>query len=705
MPHDTIPPFVLKNGETFAMLDSRGEICQEIHPDSGIFHRGCRHISRLQLLIYGEAGAVLSSTQRGEINVHVSHLTNASSSHGPAQGIIHIERSTTLTPKACLQELKFTSYAGEKLTIPLLFSVDADFKDIFELRGFKRLARGRIAHHNDTDGLRITYYGLDRVTRQTTLSLDTKTETESDTQLSLQLELMPRKTKILYIALDFDTENKQPASGQQFNNAIKSSIDNTHSAKDLSAQIYSDNSDFNNWLARSYSDINLLSTPITHGIYPYAGLPWFSCPFGRDGLITARQMLMVEPRLARGVLGYLAEHQAQHRDTINDAESGKILHEARLGEMASLGEVPFANYYGTVDATPLFIMLAGDYLGRTDDLNFITYILPALELAHDWINCSIANSHDGFLRYNCNTKGGLRNQGWKDSEDAIHHSNGQLAEASIALCEVQAYVYGARRAMALIYKKLGRHEKAEKCLGEAEAFKQYFNHCFWSDLLDSYVMAIDANGQSCVVRGSNAGHCLWTGIATVEAASSISRQLLAPHSFSGWGIRTLDDREVRYNPMSYHNGSVWPHDNSLIGLGLARYGYRFETMGIMAGLFDTARAMPLYRLPELFCGFPRQEGEEPTHYPVACRPQAWASGSVFALVEAIIGLSMGSNSETGRIWVQLKKPLLPLGVNSLDISGLMYGDEQVDLHLSQGSEDVAVNVKHRSSRVDIQISK
>ncbi|MFZ4803693.1 MAG: glycogen debranching N-terminal domain-containing protein [Synechococcus lacustris] len=705
MPHDTLPPFVLKNGETFAMLDSRGEICQEVHPDSGIFYRGCRHVSRLQLLICGQHGAVLSSTQRGEIDLHVSHLTNASSGDGPAQGIIHIERSTALTPSSCLQQLKFTSYGGSKLSIPLMLIIDADFKDIFELRGFQRKARGQIVHQINSNGLRIMYGGLDGEARHTFLSLDAQAEAISETHISLQLELQPRITKNLCIALDFNKQNNEQSTGQQFANAINYSLDHSLAAKAFTAQIASDNPDFNNWLARSYSDIHLLSTPTTHGIYPYAGLPWFSCPFGRDGLITARQMLMVEPRLARGVLGYLAEHQAQLNNITNDAEPGKILHEARLGEMAALGEVPFANYYGSVDATPLFLMLAGDYLGRTDDINFITYILPSLELAHGWINRSLEISHDGFLRYNCNTKGGLRNQGWKDSEDAIHHSNGELVETSIALCEVQAYVFGAKRAMAQIYKNLKCHEKAEKCLGEAEAFKRYFHHSFWSDSLDSYVMALDAHSHPCAVRGSNAGHCLWTGIATAEAAASLSRQLLAPHSFSGWGIRTLDDREMRYNPMSYHNGSVWPHDNSLIGLGLARYGYRLETMGIMSGLFDTARAMPLYRLPELFCGFPRQEGEDPTHYPVACRPQAWASGSVFALVEAIIGLSMGSNSETGRIWVQLNNPLLPLGVNSLDISGLTYGDEQVDLHLSQGSEDVAVHVRHRTSRIDVQISK
>jgi glycogen debranching enzyme len=416
-------------------------------------------------------------------------------------------------------------------------------------------------------------------------------------------------------------------------------------------------------------------------------------------------MLLVEPRLARGVLGFLAEHQAHHIDPASDAEPGKILHEARLGEMAALGEVPFRRYYGTVDATPLFLMLAGDYLARSADRDFIATLMPALEEAMAWIRLSESRSEDGFLRYLCAAQGGLRNQGWKDSDDAIHHADGRLAEGSIALCEVQAYSYGARRALASILQRFGRTGEAERLREEAAGLRRRFHSAFWCEAIGSYALALDGEGRPCQVRASNAGHCLWTGIASNDAAAAIARQVLAPSSFNGWGVRTLDEREARYNPMSYHNGSIWPHDNAVIGLGLARYGHSAEAMRILSGLYDTAKAMPMFRLPELFCGFPRREDEGPTLYPVACSPQAWASGTVFGLLESITGMGIGRDSGTGRVQVLFRNPVLPRRINLLEVTGLRLGEEEIDLQLHRSEHDVGVMVRRRTAGVDVVIHK
>ncbi|MBM5808974.1 MAG: amylo-alpha-1,6-glucosidase [Cyanobacteria bacterium M_surface_9_m1_291] len=708
MPHDQLPPFVLKDGETFAMLDGRGEICPESHPDSGIFHRGTRHLSRLQLLLWGQSGAVLSSTERGEMGVHVSHLTNDFSAEGPRQGVVHLERSTVLTPSSCLQELSFTNYGETVLQMPLCFRCDADFRDIFEVRGIQRRQRGQTVLSCSSDALEWRYRGLDRCERRTVVRLSAPVQEVGDDHLSLCVELPPRQPLRLVLELQFVQDDPlvdATPPEEAFNTALTGTVARFREARRRSALISSDNPAFNAWLARSYSDVHLLSSELEHGLYPYAGVPWFSCPFGRDGLITARQMLLVEPRLARGVLGFLADQQAREVDPARDAQPGKILHEARYGEMAALGEVPFARYYGTVDASPLFVILAADYLARSGDNAFIQSLLPALEATMAWMQQAQAGSVDGFLRYQCAAQGGLRNQGWKDSDDAVHHSDGRLAEGSIALCEVQAYSYGAHRAMAAILRRCGRLEQAEVLLSEAEALRQRFHAAFWCASIGTYAMAIDGEGQPCAVRSSNAGHCLWTGIATPEAAASIARQLLAPSSFNGWGVRTLDEREARYNPMSYHNGSIWPHDNALIALGLARYGYRQEAMRILTGLFDTARAMPMLRLPELFCGFPRREDEGPTHYPVACSPQAWASGSVFALLEAVTGMAIGKADATGRVQVHLRHPVLPRRINVLEVSGLRLGDEEIDLQLHRGDHDVGVLVRRRTSGVDVLISK
>lgn len=704
MPHDQLPPFVLKDGETFAMLDGRGEICPETHPDSGIFHRGTRHVSRLQLLLWGESAAVLSATERGEMGVHVSHLTNAACPAGPPQGIVHLERSSVLSPNACLQELILTNYSDSPLAVPLRFCCDADFRDIFEVRGIHRSQRGQTVLSCRQDALEWRYQGLDGCARFTSVRLSSPLEQVGDDHLSLTLVLAPREPRRLVLELSLaQAPSRDPE--QAYGLAMAGTITRFREARRRSAQISSDNPGFNAWLARSYSDVHLLSSELDHGLYPYAGVPWFSCPFGRDGLITARQLLLVEPRLARGVLGFLADQQATAFDPASDAEPGKVLHEARTGEMAALGEVPFARYYGSVDATPLFVILAADYLARSGELAFIRTLQPALEAAMAWIQQAEASSADGFLRYQCAAQGGLRNQGWKDSDDAVHHSDGRLAQGSIALCEVQAYSYGAHRAMAAILRRLGQAERATTLLEQAERLRQRFHAAFWCEAIGTYAMAIDGEGAPCAVRSSNAGHCLWTGLATPEAAASIARQLLSPTSFSGWGVRTLDEREARYNPMSYHNGSVWPHDNGLVALGLARYGYRQEAMRILTGLFDTARALPMLRLPELFCGFPRREDEGPTLYPVACSPQAWASGSVFALLEAVTGMAIGRDEQTGRVQVHLRHPVLPRHINVLEISGLRLDDEEIDLQLHRGDHDVGVLVRRRTSGIDVLISK
>jgi len=707
MPHDQLPPFVLKDGETFAMLDGRGEICPDTHPDSGIFHRGTRHVSRLQLLLWGEPAAVLSATERGEMGVHVSHLTNDTTADGPRQGVVHLERSTVLTPGSCLQELSFTNYGDAAWRVPLSFRCDADFRDIFEVRGIQRPLRGQTVLSCGNDALEWRYRGLDGCERMTLVRLGADVDEVGDDHLSLTLLLEPRQSHRLVLELAFEQRQslQLPSPDEAFAQAMTGTVNRFREARRRSALISSDNPAFNAWLARSYSDVHLLSSELDHGLYPYAGVPWFSCPFGRDGLITARQLLMVEPRLARGVLGFLAEQQARGFDSASDAEPGKILHEARTGEMAALGEVPFSRYYGSVDATPLFVILAADYLARTGELAFVESLLPALDAAMAWIQQAEATSMDGFLRYQCAAQGGLRNQGWKDSDDAVHHSDGRLAEGSIALCEVQAYSYGAHRAMAALLRRFGRGDQADALLAQADRLRQRFHGEFWCESIGTYAMAIDGAGEPCAVRSSNAGHCLWTGIATPEAAASIARGLLAPSSFNGWGVRTLDEREARYNPMSYHNGSVWPHDNALVALGLARYGYRQEAMRILTGLFDTARAMPMLRLPELFCGFPRREDEGPTHYPVACSPQAWASGAVFALLEAVTGMAIGRDQDTGRVQVQLRHPVLPRRINTLEISGLRLGDEEIDLQLHRGEHDVGVLVRRRTSGVDVLISK
>ncbi len=514
------------------------------------------------------------------------------------------------------------------------------------------------------------------------------------------MQLAPGEVKHIYLTISCECDDEAPPAMLAFSSALNESNAARAAALPGRCSIETSNPLVNLWLERSVADLAMLTTALPTGPYPYAGVPWYSTTFGRDGILTALEYLWVNPELSRGVLCFLAQTQATALDPSNDAEPGKILHEARQSEMARTGEIPFGRYYGTVDATPLFLVLAAAYWRRTGDTALVRSIWPNILLALQWLEKYGDADGDGFVEYARRSSDGLVQQGWKDSQDSVFHTSGELAEAPIALCEVQAYVYAAKRDIAELAAHLGEAELASTLAQQAQALQSRFQQDFWCEDIGSYAIALDGDKRQCQVLASNAGHALWCGIASPEHAGRIIDGLMGKAFFSGWGIRTVARGQPRYNPMAYHNGSIWPHDNALIAAGMARYGRGEDAMQLMAALFDASLHFEHHRLPELFCGFRRRPGAGPILYPVACSPQAWAAASVFAMLQACLGLDVRAGAGD----ITLQAPRLPGFIDWIRIHQLGAPERSADLLLQRYHSSVGIDVLRKDAGVRVTVA-
>lgn len=697
---------VLKHGDTFLVADRHGDIRPLGFEDHGLFHKETRFLSRCVLRISDNAPPLLSSGVKQMNDIASVGLTNPDFHSGDGilirTGNIYINRSIFIWESCYYEHARVSNYALSPVQFTLSFEFDADFADIFEVRGMQRKSRGELLKPKVGDGsVSYLYRGLDNIQRTSRIALSPAPKKMQANRAQFVVKLGPHQDEDFYFTVCCEIQNERTTT-KVFDQAYREMERKQRRLWEDGCTVETSNGQFNEWIARSEADLHMMLTETEQGLYPHAGIPWFSTVFGRDGIVTSLEALWIHPEWARGVLGYLAARQAREIVREQDAEPGKILHEERWGEMASLKEIPFGSYYGTVDATPLFVILAGAYYQRTADIEFIADLWPSIEKALVWIDKYGDLDGDGFVEYSRHSARGLGNQGWRDSEDAVFHADGSLAQPPIALCEVQGYVYDAKLKASLLAMMLGHEARSVQLSNEAEALRERFEKAFWCEELKTYGMALDGKKALCKVRGSNAAHCLFSGIVGAERARWVAEDISDERFFSGWGIRTIASSEARYNPMSYHNGSVWPHDNALAAFGMARYGFRKVVLKILSGLFDTSTCVNLGRLPELFCGFDRSPGEKPILYPVACHPQAWASAAVYFLLQSCLGLSVQAVNNK----VFFDHPVLPSYLNRVTIRNLKIGEACVDLVINrQQQNDVGVNVIGREGSIDVVVTK
>jgi len=700
-----LPKLVLKHDDAFLVADRRGDF-PNIPGEFGFYVGDTRFLSLLELRLHGLRGIALNAGVSDDALEAAIDLTNPDMPLQPHLVLpgrsMRLARRLTIFGPQLYHWLAVESFVQERHDLALTLSFAADFVDVFEVRGHPRPQRGEmLPREGDARVVRLGYRGLDGLRRTSTLVFDPPPDRLDATGADYHLPLGPGDRFELSLVVTANLEPDAAPRTLTFFDAAQRRRAPVERLTQEATRVRTNHDLFDHWLQRSRHDLHLLLTETADGFVPYAGIPWYVAPFGRDALITALQLLPFEPEIARGTLRYLARLQGTVDDAFTDQEPGKILHEYRRGEMATCREIPFIPYYGSVDATPLFVMLASAYLKWTDDVDFAREMWPAVERALAWMWAMGEAQGRGFLAYARRSPVGLPNQGWKDSHDSVMYADGRLAEPPIALAEVQGYQYAALLGAAAMAEALGRDAEVPALRARARRLQERFEADFWLPDEAFYALALDRDGAPCRVISSNPGHLLWTRIVSDSRAQIVARRLLQDDMFTGWGLRTLSSRERAYNPMSYHNGSVWPHDTALAAVGMREYGMNAQFLTLATGLFEAVLQFDDMRMPELFCGFPRVAGYAPTRYPVACSPQAWASGVVFQLIGAMLGL----RPEAADNQITLARPTLPGWLTWIEIRGLRVSKSRLGMRVLQGSDGAAVELLARDGDAELVVRR
>ena len=660
----------------------------------GLYYHDTRYLSRFELTMNGTKPIFLSNAANKHYIATFQYINPdllLEDGRRVRQQTISIRRSRFVTGRGLYERIGFLNCNHFPVELSIVLAFDADFQDMFAVRGFTtQHVAGQITIAFGEGNLSLSYRGRDSIRRSTVVMFDPPADAISSRSVRFCLRLQPQQFDTVVVRV-------QPTMGKvgrrlnpNFDGELEKLATSYRRWDRVATRIATNNEQFDNVpLRASRYDIRALLEDTRYGLVPDAGVPWYAVPFGRDAIITALQTLMYNPEIAEGTLRFLAANQGTTVDQYKEEEPGKIMHELRRGELARLGQVPHSPYYGTVDATPLFLVLLAETMAWCDSAELYRDLLPAALKALEWIDEYGDLDGDGYVEYITHRPGGVLNQGWKDSSDSVQHADGRNADAPIALVEVQGYVYQAKIGMARLLRANGNAELAGKLERSARDLRERFNRDFWMDDLGYYAIALDREKKQVRSVTSNPGHCLWSGICDPEKADLVARRLLAPDMFSGWGIRTLSEASPNYNPMSYHNGSVWPHDTALIALGLRRAGFGDAAVTVATGLVQAALRFEDNRLPELFCGFARDRrfNSSPTAYIVSCSPQAWAAGCICMVLQTMLGLR--PETSKGELHVD---PLLPDIFHRVSLEHMRLGGARYHLTVEGSGADVAVEL-------------
>ncbi|HEU4586463.1 MAG TPA: glycogen debranching N-terminal domain-containing protein [Gemmatimonadaceae bacterium] len=692
---------VAKNGNLYFLCERDGRVPMEGAHGFGLYYHDCRFLDGYEMAVGNARPTELVATAARDHTIRLE-LTNPDM-HAPDGQLIPKE-SLGITWERVVDgrdlilhdRITFENYGREHAEFPVSLSMRSRFQDIFIVRGMLGKKTGSTERPAWRDGaLQLVYRGEDSLYRSTTIFFEPAPPKSSDGSAAFTVRLKPREAWVLDVFIEVresarrsDVVELTRPLHPDSDDIVRSLREETKHWLSQHTRIASDSLVLRRLVTRSLRDLEMLRTCLSGDHFFAAGVPWFTTLFGRDSIITSLQTLMFNRAIAEQTLRMLAKYQGEKVDEWRDEQPGRILHELRVGELAHAGAIPHTPYYGTIDATPLFLILLGEHAKWSGTLELFDELRDNAERALAWMSDHGDPDGDGYLEYESSSAAGLINQGWKDSGDAIIDANGALARPPIALVEVQGYKWMALNSMATLFRRAGDSGRANELERRARELRTRFNEDFWMEDEGCYALALQGDKSQAAVVGSNAGQALWTGISDPDKAKRTARRLMAEDMFNGWGIRTLASSEARYNPIGYHLGTVWPHDNSIIAAGLRRYGLDENASAIFESISDAATTFDNYRLPELFAGFPRRRFGVPVHYPVACHPQAWAAGSIPFLLQTLLGI----HAEAFEHRLRVVRPMLPELAHHVILRGLRVGDAATDLRFQRTSHGVAVDV-------------